>query len=76
MKPSTVHAAQPANHSHAVLRIFSRMRDVDRTGKRENGSGAGEGLQLSTRQLWVEQVESASYGNDSDWGCESAATDA
>ena len=33
--PSTVHAAQPANHSHAVLRIFSRMRDVDRTGKRE-----------------------------------------
>jgi hypothetical protein len=33
--PSTVHAAQPANHSHAVLRIFSRMRDVRPTGKRE-----------------------------------------
>ena len=30
--PSTVHAMQPANHSHAVLRILGWMLEIGKTG--------------------------------------------
>ena len=37
--PSTVHAMQPANHSHAVLRIFLGCATASERARRKTSAG-------------------------------------